>query len=71
MILVLDRFEGDYAICQPETGNSIIFPRSALPADAHEGDVLQLLHSGKLKFDPEQTQARHKRIEKKLRNLFE
>ena len=38
---VIDRFEGSYAVIENEDGTSVI-PRSELPAEAAEGDVLEL-----------------------------
>lgn len=40
MRIIIDRFEGDFAVAETENG-SIDIPKSALPADAKEGDILK------------------------------
>jgi len=62
-MLIIDRFEGDFAIV--ESGNGFInIPRSDIPDKAREGDVLivEINESG--------TNARKERIENKAKRLF-
>jgi len=40
MRLIVDRFEGDFAVCENENKEMINVCRSELPADVKEGDVL-------------------------------
>ena len=62
-MLTIDRFEGDFAVV--ETTNGFInIPRSDVPANANEGDVLVL------SLDTNETEARKKRIEGMMDNLF-
>lgn len=37
---IIDRFEGDYAVCEDETKATFDIPKTLLPADAKAGDVL-------------------------------
>ena len=53
--LFLDRIEGDVAVLVVD-GREVKLPRAALPADAREGDVLQLVR------DPEATQRAKERV---------
>jgi hypothetical protein len=41
MQLIIDRFEGDYAICEKSDRSMIKFQRRKIPLEAIEGDVLQ------------------------------
>jgi len=62
-MLIIDRLEGDFAVV--ETDNDMInIPRSELPDGAKEGDVLLLT------IRADETDARKKRIEKKMVKLF-
>ena len=62
-MLVIDRFEGDFAVVETEKG-MINIPRSELPKGAREGDTLRLT------IDEDDTDARKKRIDDKMNKLF-
>ena len=62
-MIIIDRFEGDCAVV--ETDLEIInIPRSELPANAKEGDVLKLV------IDTDTTNERKKQIGKMMDSLF-
>ena len=62
-MLIIDRFEGDFAVI--ETSNGFVnIPRSDMPAAAREGDVLIL------KLDTDSTDERKKRIDGMMNKLF-
>ena len=62
-MLIIDRFEGDFAVV--ETANGFVnIPRADIPAAAKEGDVLVL------NLDKNETEARKKRIDGMMNNLF-
>ncbi len=42
MKLTIDRWEGEFAVCEKEDGLMVRIPRDALPKEAKEGDALQL-----------------------------
>ena len=42
MQVTLDRFEGDAAVLELESGDTMRVPRSALPTETHEGDVIEM-----------------------------
>lgn len=42
MYISVDRFEGDFAICECKNLKIIKILKSKLPADVHEGDVLDI-----------------------------
>lgn len=43
MKVTLDRFETDHAVLELPDGSSLSVPRTELPTDAKEGDVLELV----------------------------
>ncbi|NLK70660.1 MAG: DUF3006 domain-containing protein [Clostridiales bacterium] len=68
-MLVIDRFEGDYAIV--EDGNKHIkLEKKNLPPDAKESDVL-IFVDGKYIIDKEQTQKNKEEIIKLQNSLWE
>jgi len=65
-VLVIDRFEGEMAVIE-YNGRTFNLPRSLLPAEAKEGDVLRV----SITVDKEQTAERKKKIECLMDELFE
>ncbi|MGN1457056.1 MAG: DUF3006 domain-containing protein, partial [Acutalibacteraceae bacterium] len=39
MQVIIDRFEGEYAVVEIDSGNFVNLPKILIP-DAHEGDVV-------------------------------
>ena len=39
-MLIIDRFEGEYAVCEEESGSFRKLPKVFLPAGSREGDCL-------------------------------
>ena len=70
MKVIIDRFEGKYAICEKENLDMIDIEISKLPEDAKEGDVL-ILTEDKIIIDREETKARRERIKKLMDDLWE
>lgn len=68
--LVIDRFEGDYAVCEKEDRIMIDIEKSKLPSYAKEGDVIVLI-DGKYSIDLEETNKRKKEIKKLMDDLWE
>lgn len=69
MKLIIDRFEGSYAVCEKEDRSVTNIERSKLPESAKEGDVL-ILKDGKFTVDEAETAARRKSIRKKMEDLW-
>ncbi|AST56624.1 DUF3006 domain-containing protein [Thermoanaerobacterium thermosaccharolyticum] len=62
---IIDRFEGDYAVI--EYGRiTFNLPRSLLPKEAKEGDILTF----DIHIDKEETKMRSQRIKKLADELF-
>ncbi len=62
MQIIIDRFEGDYAIVEICAGKYANLPRALVPADAQEGDILQITKA---------ETNRAEKIETLMNNLFE
>ena len=62
-MLIIDRFEGDFAVVETDMGMMNI-PKSELPTDAREGDVLRI------SVDADETQGRKQRISAMMDKLF-
>lgn len=71
IILVVDRFEGNIAVCENrETGEMININKSELPEEVQEGDVLKIVNN-KYEIDAEKQQEIEERIQNKVKDLFE
>lgn len=70
MIYIIDRFEGDFAVCENEHKELFNIPRNIIPANAREGDCL-IEQEGIYIIDPKETEDRQTRIKRKMDNLFE
>ena len=62
-MLIIDRFEGDYAVIE-FINEFFNIPKSALPIKAKEGDVLNIV------IDSNSTASRKKRIEGLMNDVF-
>jgi hypothetical protein len=68
-MLIIDRFEGDYAVCECETGEFVNIRRNLIAEDAGEGDIIVWSEASYL-VDSERTAARKQSIRKKANRLF-
>ena len=64
MKIIIDRFEGEYAICELNVGQFVNIPKVLFP-NAKEGDVI------KIEIDIKATEERKKHIEQLVNNVFE
>ncbi|SDK22596.1 DUF3006 domain-containing protein [Natronincola ferrireducens] len=65
MKIIIDRFEGDYAVVELEDKSIVDMPIALVPQNATEGDVIEI------KVDMEETESRKKRIEQLMKDLWE
>ncbi len=63
MKVIIDRFEGDYAVVELDKGKFVNLPRELVP-DAKENDVVQIL------VDKKETQKRKEHIANLMDSLF-
>lgn len=69
MKLTIDRFEGNFVVCETEYGSSMNFERAELPQGAQSGDIL-LLDGDNIRIDHEATQTRKQQINQLANDLF-
>lgn len=65
MIVIIDRFEDEFAVVELENREMINMPRKLVPVDAQEGDLLEILIS------QEETKKRKDNIKNLIDELFE
>ncbi|NBJ88173.1 DUF3006 domain-containing protein [Acutalibacter sp. 1XD8-36] len=68
--LIIDRFEGKFAICEDAEEKYFAIETSELPDGAREGDVLRITDEGELLLDQEATNARREKIAAKQHKAF-
>jgi len=68
--ITIDRFEGDYAVCEKENKKMIHIQKSKIPIEAKEGDVL-LINGEDIIIDQEETMKRKKEIEELVNDLWD
>lgn len=64
MKVIIDRFEGNYAVVEIDVGKFVNIPKVLLP-NAKEGDVI------KIEKDKKETKSRKKNIQKLINEVFE
>ena len=69
--LCIDRFEGDYAVCEQSGGELTDILSALLPPGAKEGDILALHSDGRLELDPEETARRRAAVLELQKKLFD
>ena len=70
MKVTIDRFEGDFAICETEERSMLNINISNLPASVKEGDVL-IIEKGSITIDTAATKERKQKIGKLMTDLWE
>lgn len=64
MKFTIDRFEEGFAMVELENGEILEIPRSILPIEAKEGDIISIT------VEKNETEDRRKRIQGKFDRLF-
>lgn len=59
--LLIDRFDGKFAICQDKEGQSFAIELSELPKEAKQGSVLDISDQGELSISTEKSEFRIKK----------
>lgn len=67
MKMIIDRFEGDIAVIETENGN-IDIPKSDIPLNAKEGDILIKTSDG-YDIAAEETSKRRKKLLEMMKRL--
>ena len=69
MRVTIDRFEGDFAVCEKYDRGMINVRKDKIPESAKEGDVL-VIEEDSISVDTKGTLDRKKRINKLMDNLW-
>lgn len=69
-MIVIDRFEGLYAVCEAEQTGMIQILRSELPSSSKEGDCLKVNEDGAYELLTEESESRLSEIQKRFDQLF-
>jgi len=70
MKVIIDRFEGLYAVCEKEDRTMMDILKINLPIEAKEGDVL-VFYNNMITIDIKETEKRRRNIEKLTEDLWE
>ncbi|HZJ78765.1 MAG TPA: DUF3006 domain-containing protein [Clostridia bacterium] len=70
MKIIIDRFEGDIAVCEQEDCSMINIRKSQLPNNAKVGNILYLDENGKIVIDVEEELKRKQQIIRMQQNIF-
>jgi len=65
MQVIIDRFEGNFAVVELPDGSTIEVPIELFPENIKEGDIVEI------KINSDATEEQRKNIETKFNSLFE
>lgn len=68
--LIIDRFEGNYAVCESDDKSIVKIPKYKLPFGCKEGDCLIQDSEGMYQSDIPSTKGRETRLREKMSRLF-
>lgn len=71
MKYVVDRIEGNYAVCEDENNKIVNIPLKELPEDIKEKDVISFEEDKISKILIQDTLERKKRIQEMVKDLWE
>lgn len=66
--MIIDRFEGDYAVAERDDGDITEIATALLPENAKEGDVIVFTYDGYI-IDEDATAERRKATAERLKRL--
>lgn len=70
MRLIVNRIEGNLAVCEKSDKSMVDIELTKLPVDVREGDIL-IEKDGNYKLDLTQTEKRKKRVQDFMEDLIE
>ena len=69
MKVIIDRFEGNFAVCEKEDRTMLNIVRDKLPARAKEGDVLTI-DGATITIDEDETAKRKNAVERLMNDVW-
>jgi hypothetical protein len=70
MKVIIDRFEGDFAVCEKADRTMLNIKRAQVPVDAKEGDAL-IINGDTITVDTTTTEKRKNAVNKLFSSLFQ
>ena len=70
ILLTIDRFEGEFAVCIDDNGATINIKKENIPSDAKEGDIIEISENCYI-INKEKTQSKFDEIKKLQDSLWE
>lgn len=70
-LLAVDRFEGNYVICEDDEKKFFAIEKVEAPASAVEGDILRITDDGVIEIDKEETARRKKATLSRQKRVWE
>lgn len=70
MKVIIDRFEGAYAVCEKENRTMMDIPKDKIPSGSKEIDVFNI-DDNIITIDISETEKRHRKIKKLTEDLWE
>lgn len=70
-LLSVDRFEGNYVICEDEEKKFFAIEKAEAPVDTVEGDILRITDDGVVEIDREETARRKKAASSRQKRVWE
>lgn len=69
--LIIDRFEGDFAVCEREDCSMVTIAKSRLPKGVQPGNILKFEDDGTVRVDTQEEFRRREKLFKLQESLFE
>jgi hypothetical protein len=69
MKVIVDRFEGDFAVCEKDDRTTINIKKDRLPAHTREGDVL-IVEGNAIRIDSTETAKRKAAADQLMKDLW-
>lgn len=69
--LIIDRFEGELAVCEREDCSMVTIKRSLLPPGVRPGNILRVEDNGVIRLDAEEELRRREMIFRMQENLLQ
>jgi hypothetical protein len=69
MRVVIDRFEGDYAVCEKDDRTLVNIEKMRLPKGVKEGDAI-IIDGDVVRFDESETKRRKEEVKKLMDELW-
>lgn len=70
-VLIIDRFEGPYAVCEDKEEKFFAIEHKELPEGAKAGTVLNISDDGVITVDENETERRRQRILQKQKSILD